>query len=138
MGYYTYYSLTGHSNDRDVAERVRDALFGRGLIGYVFEDDPIFFAEYKTDEEIFYFSPCDAAKWYDCEEDMLLLSRQFPDVRFTVSGEGEENRDIWEEHFLNGKCQYCPAEIVIPEYDPAKLVTRYYPEREIGDGQDGS
>ena len=130
MGYYTFYNLTVYSDDRELASKVQKALVEKELIDYVFEEDPCFNWDYQTKSEMFTFYPRDMAKWYDCEEDMLEISRQFPDVRFTIDGEGEESRDIWEEHFLNGKCQYCPADIVFPEFDPALLVERYYPEED--------
>jgi len=40
---------------------------------------------------------------------------------FTLHGEGEENEDIWDKYFLNGKCQVAKAEWTIPPFDPAKL-----------------
>lgn len=64
----------------------------------------------------------DSCKWYEHEEEMREISRLYPDVLFHLSGEGEESGDIWEKHFLNGKMQACKAQIVIPPYDPEKLV----------------
>lgn len=52
---------------------------------------------------------------------MLLLSKEFPDVLFKLHGEGEDNEDIWDKYFMNGKMQYCPAEIMCPPFDRAKL-----------------
>lgn len=60
-------------------------------------------------------------KWYDNENDMLLLSKEFPDVLFKLHGEGEDNEDIWNKYFMNGKMQYCPAKIVYEPFDKNKL-----------------
>lgn len=63
----------------------------------------------------------DEHKWNDNEDDMRLLSKEFPDVLFKLHGEGEDNEDIWDKYFMNGKMQYCPAKIMCPPFDRAKL-----------------
>ncbi len=63
----------------------------------------------------------ESCKWYSHEDDMRKLSIYFPNVLFTLSGEGEESGDIWEKHFLNGKTQHCKAKIVIEALDRTKL-----------------
>ena len=61
------------------------------------------------------------SSWPDFEQDMREISKAFPGQLFTVYGEGEDSTDIWNAYFLDGKYQSCPAEIVFPPYDPAKL-----------------
>src|SRR5262245_45176353 len=63
----------------------------------------------------------DGQKWYDHENDMKELSRRYPDAVFHLHGEGEENEDIWEKHFKNGKTKVCKAQIVIAPFDPKEL-----------------
>ncbi len=63
----------------------------------------------------------DSLKWYDHKEDMLVLSNQFPDILFTLSGEGEENKDIWKEYYKGGKVQIAEAVFTIAEFDENKL-----------------
>lgn len=41
----------------------------------------------------------EGCKWYDNEKDMRKLSSVYPDVLFTLSGEGEENEDLWDSIF---------------------------------------
>ena len=55
------------------------------------------------------------------DEEMLELSKHFPDTVFCLHGEGEESGDLWYCYYKNGKSQYCPAQIVYEEYDEAKL-----------------
>ena len=47
---------------------------------------------------------------------MLLLSKANPDVEFLTSGVGEEQGDIWEAKFLNGKYKIIKAKIVMEKY----------------------
>jgi hypothetical protein len=63
----------------------------------------------------------DTVKWYEHEEDMKKLSLQFPDVLFTLSGEGEEAGDVWKKYFKNGKVQVAKAVLTIDAFDPKKL-----------------
>jgi len=62
-----------------------------------------------------------AIKWYDHDADMRKLSKQWPKATFTVHGEGEDNLDLWDEYFVNGKMQRCEAVITYPQFDRKKL-----------------
>jgi hypothetical protein len=66
-------------------------------------------------------SSSDSCKWYSHEHDMKILSLVFPEIHFTLHGEGEESGDIWKKHFINGKKQVCKAIITFPSFDPDKL-----------------
>ena len=61
-------------------------------------------------------------RWYSSEQDMLLLSRKFPEFVFHLHGEGENRDDIWEEHFWNGFHQRYLARVVLDPYNPAELI----------------
>lgn len=63
----------------------------------------------------------DSVKWYEHEQDIAAFSKNYPDVLFTLQGEGEAAGDIWKKYFLNGKMQLCQAEITFPAYDKSKL-----------------
>lgn len=56
--------------------------------------------------------PC---KWYKHESEMRKFSEKFPEVLFTLEGEGEESGDIWRKYFVNGKMQVAKAKI---SFDP--------------------
>jgi len=61
-------------------------------------------------------------KWYEHEEDMRGLSARYPNVLFTLHGNGEETGDVWYKYFLDGKMQHCPAKMSFDEFDKEKLV----------------
>lgn len=50
-------------------------------------------------------------KWYEHEEQMAELSKKFPEVLFTLHGEGEDAMDLWIHYFKNGKIQRRKAKI---------------------------
>ena len=56
----------------------------------------------KNDEFMYGVTPdgetSDSCKWYEHEEDLKPLSKKFPDVMFTLFGEGEESGDIWRKY----------------------------------------
>lgn len=60
--------------------------------------------------------------WYNYENEMKELSKKFPEALFKLHGEGEENGDIWDKYFKNGKMQVCKAAMTIPPYDESKLI----------------
>lgn len=107
MGYYTQYSILYYSEritpemDRKI-EEFFETIDGGGWEHYD--------GQFWSDER----------KWYSQEVDMYNLSKQFPDVFFTVSGNGDDSDDVWEEHWQDGSMQHC--HMVIPPYDPQKMV----------------
>jgi hypothetical protein len=63
----------------------------------------------------------DKCKWYDHEDDMRNVSKNFKDVLFVLTGNGEEAKDMWVKYFLNGKMQVENAVITYGEFDKNKL-----------------
>ena len=61
------------------------------------------------------------SKWYEHQEEMREFSKLHPSVLFTLHGEGEENGDIWDEYYLNGKLQVVKAQMQIAPFDAKKL-----------------
>ena len=62
--------------------------------------------------------PC---KWYDHENDMRGLSRLFPNILFTLYGNGEEKDDIWIIYAKGGKSQLAKAQVFFEGFDESKL-----------------
>lgn len=108
MGYCTNYSLeTDATPDSEVAENIAARLRddeGEGDFVYALEEK-IAGVEY---------GPRDACKWYEHQKDLVELSKQFPGVLFTLSGEGEENGDLWKLYVRNGVAQEAKAVITYP------------------------
>lgn len=116
MGYYTAYSMC--LLDPETQEVLSDEKYNAILpkvIDLLQKADVI---NYALDE---YLDCNDTVTWYSYAEDVAEISRQIPDVLFAVHGDGDENGDIWDHYFLNGKSQRCNAEIKIPPFDQSKL-----------------
>lgn len=91
MGYYTYFKITA---DDDCEDEYIEEL--KKISGYNHE-----------------IGEC--IKWYNYNEDMLALSRKYPDVTFRVDGEGESSADIWVRWYRNGETRAWGLDIIIPE-----------------------
>lgn len=61
------------------------------------------------------------SRWYNHQEDLRKFSKLHPNILFSLHGEGEESGDLWNEYFLNGKCQVEKAQIQIAPFDVTKL-----------------
>lgn len=122
MGYYTYYTFSVQENkynDEDIIDYMYDKMKKDDWF-YPFScslEDSLGLKG-KTD---FGLNPDQSCKWYEHDEEMTDLSRQFPENIFCLYGEGEETGDLWYTYYKNGKKQYCPARIEFDEYDETKL-----------------
>lgn len=103
MGYYTDYRL-----DVCTATKFGDSFTTANCISPLIETQ----LEDEIEKlDVFEGGDCDSgwygnAKWYDWEEDMLLLSKRFPEIMFTLGGIGEEFGDIWEAYFYDGRVDF--------------------------------
>ena len=99
MGYYTRYRL-----EWDIAEE------SPAIEYYITQHEDEFGVD-ATGE------PLDECKWYEHETTMTALSKEFPRVTFILSGEGEEQPDMWKHRYKNGKMEWSR----VPEkYSPWK------------------
>lgn len=105
MGYYTNFTLS--------ASRVPPAKV-QALQSEV--DRMSVFEDYWDDTSWSAYT-----KWYDWEQDMLLLSARFPGVLFQLDGDGEESGDIWRAYFMSGKMQYESCHFFFGEFDEEKM-----------------
>lgn len=105
MGYYTYFNLrvtenpnffNGKSINNESELEIAQKLYGIISDGDVLPKVP----DYCTPLEYVFD---DAMKWYDCEQDMKELSKQYPDFYFWLRGDGEESDDYWVACFHDGK-----------------------------------
>lgn len=106
MGYYTNYSLYVESDNiaPDLFEQIKYEVQKMNVFGWGWGGWSTY------------------AKWYDYNQDMLLLSKKFPEVLFYLHGEGDNEEDLWDAYYQNGKVQNCHAEIIYPPYDENKMV----------------
>ena len=44
-----------------------------------------------------------SVKWYEHDSDMKAISQEYPNVKFTLTGTGEEPPDFWKRVYLNGE-----------------------------------
>lgn len=63
----------------------------------------------------------DSCKWYDHNDDMIEISKKYPEYLFTLDGEGEENDDIWRSFYRNGQSYDWRLEVIWPEFEESKL-----------------
>lgn len=120
MGYYTRYELSFHEVKHGVmVYNGANKEIEKQVLGHLTTICPDVFDGLTSIGEL----PDDVCKWYSHDEDMLDLSRRMPNYVFTLSGEGEEFCDLWETHYLNGKVQHCPAEIIYPVMDLNELLS---------------
>lgn len=98
MGYYTEFKieLSGDITEDDFNNELEE-------YGYGFYDE------------------CMSAKWYSWEDNMKDISTKYPEVLFILSGQGEENEDMWKAYFKNGKSQIEKAVITYGKFDEGKL-----------------
>lgn len=129
MGYYTYFTLGVHKKKFDVNNtdvtvdfeiEKKVAVELAKLICEIGdkpeERDIKYLAE--VEERGIYMVLEDSLKWYNHEDDMCKLSAMFPDLYFTLEGDGEEFDDFWRKLFHDGQCIGCvDGEIYYPEFD---------------------
>lgn len=106
MGYTTYFtgSVDGPT---ELLEEFFDWLEGHDEFGK-YGADPHGFVNSEFGDDM---------SWYDHEEDVAELSKQFPHILFFLKGEGEEAGDVWKLWARNGKTKKVQAELVFPEFD---------------------
>ena len=101
MGYYTYFSFNAWNENGDELD---EATYSK-VKAFLAEK----FVEAGDDEEEaadIINELCDYGyemKWYEYDGDMMALSKQFPDVKFELEGQGEDGSDWWVAQYWNGK-----------------------------------
>lgn len=117
MGYYTDFKLTITEPiigdevcpESKVYKEIEKA-FLKVFLGKDSEEDT---NEYTYFDELVQYS-CNW-KWYDWEKDMKALAKLFPDIYFTLEGEGEDREDWWIAEFFGNRSCVRRAEILPPD-----------------------
>ena len=97
MGYYTHYKLALPS------DKHMEAL--REICG----------------DQVDYLNSGEGTKWYNHDEDMLALSKRFPDVLFVLDGDGETQGDVWRKFYRNGFSEEHRPSKWVPPTMPLKV-----------------
>ena len=114
MGYYTHYHLEVMKVDErcgfcespvesvmNEIKRVLAEILG-GDAGYAYDIEEMLDGTAEM-------------KWYDHTKDMKELAKAFPDIYFTLEGEGEDRGDYWIKQFHGDEYHESYAEIIEPE-----------------------
>ncbi len=110
MGLNRYFNITAETRNRkpilnpELADRACAAIDRRysGWCGslYDYEDMHI-----------------DGVNWYDCDEDMTAVSKEFPELIFCVYCDGMGLDDTWTVYYCDGRQSGGNAEMPEPDYD---------------------
>jgi hypothetical protein len=136
MGYYTYFDLDiDDSQVKDQVEKkkqseieeIQQSNISNELKKRLIKDvEKMYETSVVTKNDVvnfLTFNPFGGqCKWYEHTEDMRNVSKKYPNVLFTLTGNGEEPEDMWVKYFMNGKVQIEKAVITYGKFDLKKLV----------------
>jgi hypothetical protein len=98
MGYYTRHELEILEGDDNVTDYEKEIT--ENYQGAYFEDE---------------------TKWYNHKNDMVDYSKKHPDTLFLLSGEGEEQPDMWREYYKNGLSHRIVGVMAFEDFDIESL-----------------
>jgi hypothetical protein len=110
MGYYTRFSLAVYDKNQEVDDSIFPEFNNKNLY-----DNDLSIQNLIDDV-------ADSMKWYDHEDDMLEISKLYPDLVFVLDGDGEEAGDVWREFYQDGKTYRWELEAKRPSFDKKKLI----------------
>ncbi len=103
MGYCSNYFITVNTDDEKKAKEIFKAIEDRS--GYNIEKDD------SPDSGIVF-----DAKWYDSDDDLMEVSKEFPETVIEMDVEGEERDDNWTIRVKNGEKEIVRAVTVTPPF----------------------
>lgn len=115
MGYYTSFDLDNNATGEVLGQ------IESHIMNLYQENGSYYGIMWCFDEELDSFDHGEPCKWYSHEIEMIKLSSVFPEVLFTLKGEGEDAGDIWIKYFKGGKLQISKAIISFEDFDETKL-----------------
>lgn len=127
MGYYTSYGLEviGIEN-KEAGEKLAKRIEKMSLPYETFDPD-YSLAKTADGDYCLEYWPREPQKWYDSEEDMTALSREFPNYVFKLHGEGEDFMDMWDQYFADGMSELCTVVYEFPKPLTIKWKGAKYP-----------
>lgn len=115
MGYYTHYKLKINEEDFN---KQSEAFMEREYEGKYEKIYMYVLKERKKNKDFMYGvweNDGESCTWYDYKEELIELSKAFPDIVFYLSGEGEESGDVWKHYFKAGKDQESKVKITFDD-----------------------
>lgn len=113
MGYYTNFELRLYGEkDSIIAAFKRIEELTDNLITWSCGDDIL--AEILNGNAAYF-----EAKWHSRKKDIAKVATEFPDVSFTLKGQGEDREDWWIIEAQNGKTHISYCTIISPEEQEA-------------------
>ena len=106
MGYYTKYKIKAVDENGSFIKKKK-----------FFNDLKLYNGEAsweKDSNNAFSLFDGEETKWYEHDDDLLLASEQHPTTTFILSGEGEDNGDVWAKFYKNGVFLVWRPEIIEP------------------------
>ena len=128
MGYLTRFTLDCYDNRANSFDISFETELGKELTAALHEINPSYF----DDDFDLKTLPYDSWKWYDHDEDLIELSKRFPDYTFILEGEGEENDDLWRAIYYDGQMEILNVKIIyeMPKSDFAQIIYDIYDDVE--------
>lgn len=93
MGYYTDYTISiAHGDSYDIEE----------IKQRIEEESDYYFVIQGRKESGRYICSEEPIKWYDADDHMKKISKEYPDLVFELHGIGEDHQQ-WVDYFHNGE-----------------------------------
>lgn len=115
MSYYTAFSLyvQGMKSEKDYND-VLQWLKDQDIMDYALYEDG-----YIPVSAVQYYSCAEPVNWFSSNEDMIELSKAFPEFTFRLDGDGEASDDMWTHYYKNGEDELCMVQMIYPP--PTKI-----------------
>ena len=125
MGYYTRFSIEirtaiTKAEAKEIARAINHAFapLVKSEENWIFSLDDYLCANVEDDEKATWdIMPYDELKWYDWEEDMKAIAKEYPEIEFRVEGSGEDRDDWWVALLKGDRYQIKYVEPPIDEWE---------------------
>jgi hypothetical protein len=132
MSYYTRYSLAIKPLYADrvmlrqcAHEVIEGAKFchvcGKSAAAVTLEDSVWSYISGQDEDFCYGLRVEDRCKWYEFEDDMRALSKEFPNALFVLDGKGEVASDLWRGYYVAGTGYTIKAQIIFDDFNQELL-----------------